>query len=248
MFDGHGGAFTAKYAATELVSIFTHTQAWTSQELSLELLTTALIDSFLQLDLNLAQVPAMQWKKEQTEDKSGSTAVVAVVTNSHVVVANCGDCRGLLVKSTPDGTSYTILPLSFSFVLLLIECMYVVGWVSVALSVDHKPNLEAEKARIEATGSTIELVGDSWRVNGSLAVARALGDFAFKQCESVSLTEQAVTALPEVMSHELAEEDTLLMMACDGIWDVMSNEDMAIFLQTKLKVCTYLISLSYTCF
>jgi serine/threonine protein phosphatase PrpC len=79
-------------------------------------------------------------------------------------------------------------------------------------------------------------VGDSWRVNGNLAVSRALGDFVYKQNELVSQTNQAVTALPEIMSHELAEGDVLLMMACDGIWDVMSNDDMSAFLQTKLTV------------
>jgi serine/threonine protein phosphatase PrpC len=73
-------------------------------------------------------------------------------------------------------------------------------------------------------------------VNGNLAVSRALGDFVYKQNELVSQTNQAVTALPEIMSHELAEGDVLLMMACDGIWDVMSNDDMSAFLQTKLQV------------
>ena len=67
------------------------------------------------------------------------------------------------------------------------------GGEAVALSHDHKPYNPGEKERIEAAGSQVKFN----RVNGDLAVSRALGDFVYKRCETVTEAEQAVTAFPD---------------------------------------------------
>ena len=64
---------------------------------------------------------------------------------------------------------------------------------AVTLSNDHKPYDDEEKTRIEAAGSTVKFN----RVNGDLAVSRALGDFVYKRCDRVPPERQAVTAFPE---------------------------------------------------
>jgi serine/threonine protein phosphatase PrpC len=52
---------------------------------------------------------------------------------------------------------------------------------------------------------------------GNLALSRALGDFEFKQHPSFGPEQQIITANPEIICHEISEEDEFLVLACDGL-------------------------------
>ncbi|KAH0492295.1 hypothetical protein TgHK011_007254 [Trichoderma gracile] len=95
------------------------------------------------------------------------------------------------------------------------------------LSNDHKPQLETEKNRITAAGGFV----DFGRVNGNLALSRAIGDFEFKKSAELSPENQIVTAFPDVEVHELTEEDEFLVIACDGIWDCQSSQAVVEFVR-----------------
>jgi serine/threonine protein phosphatase PrpC len=62
------------------------------------------------------------------------------------------------------------------------------------------------------------------RVDGQLAMSRALGDFHFKGNESIARSKQKVSCIPEVQVHKRDPTDRLLLICCDGVFDVMSNE------------------------
>ena len=75
------------------------------------------------------------------------------------------------------------------------------------------------------------------RVNGSLAVSRALGDYDYKCVDGKGPTEQLVSPEPEVFEiPRVPEEDEFVVLACDGIWDVMSNEELCEFVRSRLEV------------
>lgn len=93
---------------------------------------------------------------------------------------------------------------------------------AVALSLDHKPVLPVEMQRIHESGGWVE----NSRVNGSLALSRALGDFKFKQNKKVKAERQIVTAYPDVEIHPINEDWEFVLLASDGIWDVMTNDDV----------------------
>ncbi|KAF7663335.1 hypothetical protein LDENG_00212000 [Lucifuga dentata] len=96
---------------------------------------------------------------------------------------------------------------------------------------DHKPCNPREKERIQNAGGSVTLQ----RVNGSLAVSRALGDFDFKEVEWRPQTEQLVS--PEVYELEKIPQDEFLILACDGVWDAIGNEERCAFVRSRLQVC-----------
>jgi protein phosphatase PTC2/3 len=98
------------------------------------------------------------------------------------------------------------------------------------LSYDHKPNNELEAKRIVAAGGWVEFN----RVNGNLALSRALGDFVFKKNDGKRAEEQIVTAYPDVDVKDLTSDHEFILLACDGIWDVLSNEEVLEFVRSRI--------------
>ncbi|KAL4612968.1 protein phosphatase 1B-like isoform X1 [Arapaima gigas] len=97
---------------------------------------------------------------------------------------------------------------------------------------DHKPCDPRERERIQNAGGSVMIQ----RVNGSLAVSRALGDYDYKCVDGKGPTEQLVSPEPEVFEIPRCEEDEFVVLACDGIWDVMSNEELCQFVRSRLEV------------
>lgn len=98
---------------------------------------------------------------------------------------------------------------------------------------DHKPFNPRERERIQNAGGSVTLQ----RVNGSLAVSRALGDFDFKEVDWRPQTEQLVSPEPEVYELERTPEDEFLILACDGVWDAVGNEELCAFVRSRMLVC-----------
>jgi len=83
---------------------------------------------------------------------------------------------------------------------------------AVRLTRDHKASDQAEQERVQASGGWVSMN----RVHGVLAVSRALGDHAMKQ---------SVISEPHFWEDEIGEEDAFIIIACDGLWDVCSDQD-----------------------
>ncbi|KAH8104545.1 phosphatase 2C-like domain-containing protein [Cristinia sonorae] len=89
-----------------------------------------------------------------------------------------------------------------------------------ALSKDHKPTDELEKRRVSAAGGYVEF----GRVNGNLALSRALGDFEYKKNKSLPAEAQIITSDPDIVEHDITEDDEFIVVACDGIWDCLTSQ------------------------
>ncbi|GFR51558.1 hypothetical protein Agub_g13978 [Astrephomene gubernaculifera] len=138
--------------------------------------------------------------------QAGCTAVVAVKFGSDLYVANAGDSRGVLSR----------------------------GGRAVALSEDHKPAQEGERSRIIAAGGFLSEIGGVCRVNGNLNLSRAIGDLKYKTNVELPAKDQIITAQPDIRKVTLSPEDRFFLLACDGVWDVMSNQEAIDFVGSKL--------------
>lgn len=137
---------------------------------------------------------------------SGCTAVVALLKdNKYLYVANAGDSRCVVCR---DGKA-------------------------VDMSEDHKPEDDLERKRIEKAGGQVTKDG---RVNNGLNLSRAIGDHAYKTNKELSLEEQMITSLPDVRTLEIDQEkDSFMVLACDGIWNFMSSQEVCDYVQERLN-------------
>ena len=188
--------------------------------------------------------------------KGGSTAVWALVTETSITVANVGDSRCILIQKPSLEQAMENLKLQEEKVespekteaeekqSMDKQLRYIV----TPLSEDHKPNLELEQARIEKAG--LSVVAETFMEDGveqtiykvqrsetdRLAVSRSFGDFEYKGITELAADEQAVVATPEIRVHARDKGlDMYLVLACDGVWDVMSSQEVADFVVSRVE-------------
>ncbi|BAF21930.1 probable protein phosphatase 2C 64 isoform X1 [Oryza sativa Japonica Group] len=168
-----------------------------------------------------ADMPAAAWRKAfarayKAMDKdlrshpsldcfcSGSTAVTVLKLGSDLYMANIGDSRAVLGSREATGG----------------------GMVAVQLTVDLKPDVPSEAERIKKCRGRVFALQDEPEVPRvwlpfddapGLAMARAFGDFCLK--------DYGVISVPEFFHWSLTEKDQFVILASDGVWDVLSNQE-----------------------
>ncbi|WVZ77263.1 hypothetical protein U9M48_025150 [Paspalum notatum var. saurae] len=135
---------------------------------------------------------------------SGTTAVCAIKQGRDLIVANLGDSRAVL--ATMSETGYLS---------------------AVQLTTDQKPSVPSEAERIKRCNGRVFALKDEPSVQRvwlpdedcpGLAMARSLGDFRLKR--------HGVVSEPQVAHRRVAPGDLFIILATDGVWDVLSNEEV----------------------
>ncbi|XVF44417.1 hypothetical protein PTKIN_Ptkin02bG0118800 [Pterospermum kingtungense] len=135
---------------------------------------------------------------------SGSTAVTIVKQGSNLFMGYIGDSRAIMGSKDSNDSM-----------------------VAIQLTVDLKPDLPREAERIKRCKGRVFALQDEPEVSRvwlpfddapGLAMARAFGDFCLK--------EYGVISIPEFSYRLLTERDQFIVLASDGVWDVLSNEEV----------------------
>jgi len=103
-----------------------------------------------------------------------------------------------------------------------------------AMTEDHKPNNAEEMERITRAGGSVS----SCRVDGQLALSRAIGDWNYKDNPNLEPKDQKVIPVPDITSFVAKEGDTLLI-CCDGLFEQMSNEEVGGYVYKQLEETKY---------
>jgi len=211
VFDGHAGSRVSYHCSNHLLESISCSDEFRDclkreNELSEDELMDKVKAGILQGFLTLDEKLRKIPEVANGEDKSGTTAICVLISEKYTIFSNCGDSRGVL---SGDGSK------------------------PVLVTQDHKPSNPPELERIQNAGGSVMIQ----RVNGSLAVSRALGDFEYKNVDGKGPTEQLVSPEPEFyMKKREADNDEFLVLACDGVWDVMTNEDICSFISARMRV------------
>eukprot|EP00656_Telonema_subtile_P007526 TRINITY_DN1352_c0_g1_i1.p1 TRINITY_DN1352_c0_g1~~TRINITY_DN1352_c0_g1_i1.p1 ORF type:complete len:463 (-),score=93.33 TRINITY_DN1352_c0_g1_i1:334-1722(-) len=158
----------------------------------------ALENAYMEVDRGLHKTLAIDSRH------SGTSAVTVYLKDKKLWIANAGDSRAVLVSESPDGRL-----------------------VASDLSHDQNPDTPGEKERLEAFGGVVdppEEEGLSARVwtpdnNIGLSMARSLGDHI--------LAKYGVIAEPEITTHDITSNDSVMILASDGIWEFISSQEAA---------------------
>ncbi|KAG5190866.1 phosphatase 2C-like domain-containing protein [Tribonema minus] len=236
VFDGHGGAACARFAAQTMPQLVEDTQEFRRYKLELKsrahdgssgggdagnsgLIEQALRQAFIEYDNAVRRDPASAVVAGKVKFKtasalkdpatavvsgvSGCAAVCAVITPRFVALAHAGDSRaivcsgGSVVAATKDHKP---------------RSPHESGRIIAGGGTDHKPSSPHESGRIVAGGGTVE----HERVDGRLAMSRALANFKYKNGGVAPGDEKVYWRRPD---------DECLIMCCDGVWDVMTNQE-----------------------
>ena len=163
-------------------------------------------------------------------DFSGTTCVIVFQIGHHLICSNVGDSRAIAVLKKEGALKYNTVP----------------------LSKDHKPNNEKEKKRIIKKGGSVEkFFDDNSMIDGpyrvwikgerypGIAMSRSIGDLV--------ASTVGVIPEPEFIEMTINSELKYILIASDGVWEFISNEDAAILTSKAYegnnpsKMCSMLV-------
>ena len=212
IYDGHGGEGCSEYLRDNLHKLIC------SNDNFPEDIPKAIKLGILNAEQDFLNNYALSENKEEIIDKSGSCAIILLIVDSNVYIANVGDSRCLL--SINNGKQY------------------------LEVTKDHKPNSPNEIIRIKKNGGSIYqsqtmitntdnmdlngkiLIGPYRVLPGRLSVSRTIGDAEAKLVKFGG-NPNVIICEPEIFYYNLKEENIdFFILGCDGIYDQMSNKEV----------------------
>lgn len=215
VMDGHGGEEVAHFVQRYLPLALAQGPP--------EDITTALVAAFHRMDELLSDPsyheeltslangmsPVLRGRLANP-DTIGCTAVVCCIRPDSIVVANAGDSRAVLCRRGQ----------------------------ALEMSQDHKPNLPGELRRIQRAGGCVmeqHVAGTThYRVNGNLNLSRSIGDLNYKQNYQLMPKDQMICCTPDVRSFNRQPGDEFIIIACDGVWDVLNSQEAVDYIRSRL--------------
>ena len=99
------------------------------------------------------------------------------------------------------------------------------------MSIDHKPSIPAELKRIEKAEGWVS----DGRILGNLNISRGIGDSEYKLNKKLKPEEQIISNFPDVKIENFNNDIDFVVIACDGIWDCKTNQEVCDFFMNKFK-------------
>jgi serine/threonine protein phosphatase PrpC len=145
--------------------------------------------------------------------ESGTTCCLVIHIGAHIICANVGDSRAIAVYDEHNDPNLNFLK-------------------PISLSIDYKPELAEEKARITMAGGVVEQLKDSFGLGAGpfrvfapgkeypgLAMSRSIGDLVGKN--------YGIIADPGIIEYNITINTRFIIVCSDGVWEFLSNEEVS---------------------
>lgn len=237
VFDGHGGKEIAQFVSHHFTDELLKNQNYLNNKLDLALKETFIkMDEIMQTPEGIEEIKVYARKSKEEDDlqsknnppNSQMQLLSQFIGNkdpeSNDIALRTG-CTGCVCTYDANTKKLYFANAGDSRVVMCKEGK------AIAMSTDHKPELESEKERIHKA--------DGWitegRVKGNLNLTRGLGDLEYKLNSSLKPEEQMITANPDILTEDLSKGIDFVIIGCDGIWDCLSNQEACDFVMERMK-------------
>jgi protein phosphatase 1G len=240
VFDGHGGKEVAQYVRVHFTEELVNNASYKSGNLK-----KALVETFLKMDEMVVENAGKIELKKFAQISKEEDEIISLREKGGSNQNKQMDIFKQILGNTKDEEEIAMMTGCTASVCAIDETNKKIYFanagdsrsvlckngVAYPMSIDHKPDLDTEKNRIYKA--------DGWvsegRVKGNLNLSRSLGDLEYKQNKRLPPEDQMITAFPDVVVEPLTSDINFIILACDGIWDCMTNQEICDFVSERLK-------------
>nr|KJB47694.1 hypothetical protein B456_008G037200 [Gossypium raimondii] len=235
VYDGHGGPETSRFINEHL---FQHLKRFISEQQTMSV--DVIRKAYQATEEGFLSLVTKQWPVKPQIAAVGSCCLVGVICGGTLYVANLGDSRAVLgraVKATGEV-------------------------LAIQLSAEHNVCIESVRQELQSLhpddSQIVVLKHNVWRVKGLIQVSRSIGDVYLKKAEfnreplyskfrlREPLKRPILSADPSISVHQLQPHDQFVILASDGLWEHLSNQEAVDIVQNHPRSVSSCLKVKYS--
>ena len=234
VFDGHGGCEVAKFVSNHFVQEFLNNPNYNKNDIK-----KTLEENYVRMDkLMLEKEGSEELLNEYKKSKEEAEKIKENNKNAQIEMLR----QVIDPKEQPDAKISMFTGCTANVLVIHDNKLYFANagdsrsilckkGQAYPMSTDHKPSIPSELKRIEKA--------DGWvsdgRILGNLNISRGIGDSEYKMDKRLKPEEQIISNIPDVKIENFNDDIDFVVIACDGIWDCITNQEVCDFFENKFK-------------
>ena len=234
VFDGHGGCEVAKFVSNHFVKEFLSNPNYAKNDIK-----KALEENYYKMDkLMLEKEGSEELLYEYKKSKEEAEKIKENNKNAQIEMLR----QVIDPKEQPDAKISMFTGCTANVLVIHNNKLFFANagdsrsvlckkGQAYPMSIDHKPSIPAELKRIERAEGWVS----DGRILGNLNISRGIGDSEYKLNNKLKPEEQIISNFPDVKTESLTSDIDFVVIACDGIWDCKTNQEVCDFFEDKFK-------------